>query len=305
MADIKTLGGDSDISSGWVKQSETKDWDGNRTITYRGGLDKFDDAKSAIENKFPTAGDISEKKEPDTGTGEIVVSGVNLGSSCEGGFGDLEMCANPSCTLQGQMVAVPIYQAPYFGFGENIKIQDLRTIDTLIREEGTITKSMISGYNIIVREYAQWIFAGQKSYLNPAYSLSCTIHLTNREGNGATYAQRRVLPPSEIVEWDAIWAKNIIPAKFRPPQPPEFVQWLPFAPTIHVSATEVTLTQTFQGAAKFPNYYDGGIWEPPDLDGTTGEKKKSGTNWNLSGGDWKKLTDGSDWDLTDGSGLEV
>lgn len=295
--DIKTLGGDSEISSGWVRQSVTEDWDGNKTITYRGGLDKFDNAKKAIESKFPTAGDISEKKEPDTGTGEIVVSGANIDESGESGVSDKEVCANPSCTLQGQMVAVPIYQAPYFNFGTDIKVQDLRTVDTLIREEGTLTKAMISGYNKMVQEYAQWLFAGEKSYLYPAYSLSCTIHLTNREGKGASYANNRVLLPSDIVAWDAIWAKNKIPEKFRPPQPVGYVQWLPMAPMIHVSATEVTLTQTFQGAAKFPNYYDGGIWEPPDLDGTTGEKKKSGTNWNLSGGDWKKLTDGSDWDL--------
>lgn len=305
---IKTLGGDSSIAQGWILESTTTQWDGTKILTYRGGLNKFDAAKKAIVAKFPTAKDIAEAKDTSTGVGEITVTGSNIDASGGGKTEDSDSVDDPSVTLQGQMVAIPLYQAPYFEFGTKLCIQDLRTIDTLIREEGTITSAMIAGYDPMVQQYAQWLFAGEKNFLKEAYMLSITLHLNNTGGGGAQTANSRTLPPGNVVKWSAIWNATKVPERLQPKQPEGSDYWLPLAPTVYMSSKEVTVTQTYQGAAKFPNYYPGGTWEPPSLDGTTGGKTKTGTNWNLSGGNWNVSADGSssfDKGLTDGEGLTV
>lgn len=267
MAGIKTLGGDSSIAPGWVQVSVTTAGDGTKTVIFRGGLDKFDKARAVIATRFSTAGDISESKDPATGTGEITVSGQNIDPSGSGTETDTELVTDPSCALQGQMVSLPLYQAPYFNFGTDVTIQDLRYIDTCIRDEGTITLAMIGGRNAKVQEYAQWLFAGQKNYMQEAYSLSITLHFLNNSGQGAGLAQGRILTPGTVIQWSTIWSKTKIASKFRPPEPGSMSYWLPFAPSVHVSASEAVLTQTFYGAAKFPNYYTDGTWTPPPLDG--------------------------------------
>lgn len=273
MAGIKTLGGDTAIADGWIRVSVTTGSNGKKTVVYRGGLNNFTKARAYVGKAFPTAADISESKDTASGTGEITVTGTNVDPDGGGGGGgqeDADTTATPSCTLQGQMIAVPLYQAPYFNLGTDITLQDLRAIDTMIREQGTVTRAMLAGYNAKVQEYAQWLFCGEKTFLKECYMLTVTQHLENVDGGGASKAGARIVTPGTVIQWGAIWSKCNVDAKYRPECPSSASYWLPLAPTVHVSATEVTLTQAFQGAAKFPNYYTDGTWEPPSLDGTTG-----------------------------------
>lgn len=273
MAGIKTLGGDTAIADGWIRVSVTTDSDGKKTIVYRGGLNNFSKARAYVAKAFPTAYDITESKDTESGTGEITVTGTNVDPDGGGGGGggdeDPDTTATPTCTLQGQMVAVPLYQAPYFNLGTDMTLQDLRAIDTMIREYGTVTLAMIAGFNKKVQEYAQWLFVGEKNFLKECYMLTVVQHLENVDGGGAGKAQARIVTPGTVIAWSAIWSKCNVDAKYRPQCPDSATYWLPLAPTVNVSATEVTLTQAFQGAAKFPNYYPDGTWEPPSLDGTT------------------------------------
>lgn len=265
MADIKSIGGTALGLQGWVLVSETKDPETNTTTTvFRGRLDL---AEAAVNAALALPHDtIQLSEEPESGLATITLTrdeDTDAGSSVKP-----NETAQPEVTMQGSMVQVPIYQAPYFGLGDTkpdgtangLAVQDVRKVDYAIRERGTVAYGRDVTEGTLAAHYAEWTLIGQKTYEKPVYTMTITFHLKRSGRSRVSDLQDKA---GTVVSF-ATAIRNL-PSRLRPVQPDGFDKWLVQAPTTRYTTKGVDITVVYVGAKDWPNYYDGGTWEPPSL----------------------------------------
>lgn len=268
-------GSNIDIS-GWALVSTTEQPDGSTETILRGAVTKLKDAL-AYARKQPND-EITVDKDPSTGVATITITASADSSPStsekpeETGLNDPNLSEPPEVTLSGSMASVPIHQAPYFGLGEDgsedLTVQDAQKVETLIRDNGTVTQADCGSDKMA--DYASWRLIGQESFLKPTYTLNITFHLLVEARDQAS---QYIQTAGSVVTWAQALAN--VPANRKPPQPSGFDQWLACAPTVSQTQTGCDVTISFIGAKAFPNYYAGGSWTPPPLD----------TGLSVSGGD--------------------
>ena len=251
--------------TGWALVSDTAQRDGSFEIVLRGDVDKLDDAM-AYAATLPND-EIRVEKDPASGVATITVTGTADSKPDDAGEdeekNDPNLSEPPEVTLAGAMAAVPIYQAPYFGLGEEggdgITVQDAQTVETLIRDQGTVYQAQCSGDKM--SDLASWKLIGQETFLKPTYTLQIVFHIrSDKRAQAADY----ITTAGTILTWAQALAN--VPSARRPPQPDGFAQWLACAPTIIQTQTGCDVTVSYIGAKAFPNYYTGGTWTPPPLE---------------------------------------
>lgn len=263
MADIKSIGGTALGLQGWVLISETKDPETNTTTTiFRGRLDF---AQAAVNAALALPHDtIQLSEEPESGLATITLTrdeDTDAGSSVKP-----DETAQPEVTMQGSMVQVPIYQAPYFGLGDTeeptggLTVQDVRKVDYAIRERGTVVSGRDVTAGSLAEKYAAWTLIGQKTYEKPVYTMTITFHLKRSGRSRVSDLQDKA---GTVVPF-ATAIRNL-PSRLRPVQPDGFDKWLVQAPTTRYTTKGVDITVVYIGAKDWPNYYTGGTWEPPSL----------------------------------------
>lgn len=254
--------------SGWALVSSTEQPDGSTETILRGAVTKLKDAL-AYAAKLPND-EIRIDKDSASGVATITVtaSSDSSPSSSEDPDADLNdpnLAEPPEVTLSGSMASVPLHQAPRFGLGDTaadsggVTVQDVQTVETLIRDAGTVTQ--VQCRSDAMADYASWRLIGQDAFLKPTYTLQITFHLlVEAREKAAQYIQTA----GSVVTWTQALAN--VPANRKPPQPSGFDQWLACAPTVSQTQTGCDVTISFIGAKAFPSYYNGGTWTPPPLD---------------------------------------
>lgn len=250
---------------GWALVSATTQQDGSSETVLRGDVAKLS-AALAYAAALPND-EITIAKDPETGTATITVtasadSSPSTSEDPDEETNDPNLTAPPEVTLAGQMAAVPIHQAPYFGLGEDgdeaITVQDVQTVETSIRDTGTVYQAQCRSDKMA--DYASWRLIGQDTFLKPTYVLQIVFHIkADKRDQAASY----IAEAGTIRSWDQALAQ--VPSARRPPQPSGFAQWLAQAPTVTQTQSGCDVSVSYIGAKAFPNYYTGGTWTPPPL----------------------------------------
>lgn len=266
MADVESIGGKVLGFTGWVLTRDFTDPEsGERQVTYKGRADSLDSFLEALKT-----GSVYDKLEvqKDEATATATVTSTETYSP------DADTPAKPSdketalpdVTLQGSMLQVPLCQAPFFGLtgeaeagAKSITVQQVKTIEYIIREKGTITTSEASSG--VGQKYAAWLLLGMKTFSKPVYTLSITHHL--RVDKAESVAQF-VETAGTVLDFATI--TQSLPKRLKPYQPTGFDAWLAQAPTVRYGSQSIDVSQTFIGAKKWPEYYTGGTWVAPSLE---------------------------------------
>lgn len=264
MADIASIGGTELNKDGWAKVKDFTDpTSGDKQTVYKGRADSLGDFVDELKKEVGYDEIIIDKGASDATATVTIIKTYGADSEKPAKPSENEV-ALPDVVLQGSMLQVPLCQAPKFGLSEDgtvqngLTIQRVKTIEYLLREKGTITKNDAGPE--LAQQYASWLMLGMKTYEKPVYTLSITYHL---RVDKAKNVEKFVQSAGKVLNFDDITGE--LPARLNVYHPTGFEKWLAQAPTVKYGANSIDVSQTFIGAKDWPNYYDNGTWEAPEI----------------------------------------
>ena len=265
MSKIKTIGGTISVP-GWCAITKT-DGNGNTTLVLTGRRDFLRQAL-AYARTLPGGRVTVSSDDASTGVAEVTVE-ANEGDDVTTAPKP-EETRTPDVELRGAMRSVPLHQVSKFGLGpeskdgpveQQLTVQDIKTVDYLIREKGTLTqRDLDAAKGHAVFDYAGWILAGIKTVDVPVYTLGITYHLKRSKRDRVAALVKEAGTVLTFAQ-----AVDDLPSKLRPYCPPGFDAWLAQAPTVKYTPTEITVSLSYVGAKAFPDFYKGGTWKSPSI----------------------------------------
>lgn len=265
---MKSIGGIlADDAIGWAKTSVTTQTGGAKTIEYQGNTDNLDDALAFIKlnEKYD---DISISSDPTSGTSTITLT-VNAQTALATDTstipdGEVRM---PQVAITGSMASPNLHQSPFFYKDANdpLSLLAVQTIEYLLKNKGFVVEGDIAQFGATDTLYALWKCYGMDTYLAPTYTMTITYSF-EANANGKAKLSERILEAGKVFSWATVIASiptGVQPASIGVPA------WLANAPSISYDGDAITLTQSFTGADKFPNFYkrenENLVYAPPAL----------------------------------------
>lgn len=265
---MKSIGGIlAEEAIGWAKTSVTTQTGGAKTIEYQGNTDNLSEALAYIKGaeKYD---DITISNDPTSGTSTVTLS-VNAQTALteEDSTIPENEVRMPSVSIVGSMASPNLHQAPFFYSNENDKLSLLavQTIEYLLKNKGFVVAGDIAQFGATDTLYALWKCYGMDTYLAPTYTMTITYYF-EANASGKAKLSSRILEAGKVFAWASVIAD--IPNGVKPIDI-GVAAWLANAPSISYDGDAITLTQSFTGADKFPNFYkrenDNLVYAPPAL----------------------------------------
>lgn len=267
---MKSIGGIvvNDKNVGWAKTSVTTQTGGAKTIEYQGNTDFLSEALSYIKGN-ERYDDISISSDPTTGTSTVTLS---LNAQTALATSDAVVVPEdevrmPTVAIVGSMASPNLHQAPFFYSNANDKLSLLavQTIEYLLKNKGFVVASDIAQFGGMDTLYALWKCYGMDTYLAPTYTMTIS-YFFEASASGKTKLAQRILEAGKVWSWSKVIES--IPSGVKPSDI-GVPAWLANAPSISYDGDAITLTQSFTGADKFPNFYkrenEDLVYAPPAL----------------------------------------